>query len=236
MHSARIGCLGKVIGHPNLTLIREDFRHVEVLTRAMSGVGSVVHLGGLVGDPACAVDPELTVDINVTATKLVGEIAKAQGVKRLVFSPPARARCTARAKRSWMKPRTSTRSRCTPAARSRPRSCSGALNDPEFRRHLLAVRHDLRLLRRERFDLVVNLLCVVRSVRERHHGIWGRTNGVRSFTSTMSREQSWRRCRRRSASSRARLSMSGAMRRTTRWARLQSSSIDKCRMHVIVDR
>src|ERR1700676_564627 len=71
--------LSRVGGHPNLTLIREDFRHIEVLTRAMSGVGSVVHLGGLVGDPACALDPELTVDVNVTATKLVGEIAKAQG-------------------------------------------------------------------------------------------------------------------------------------------------------------
>ena len=78
--------LSKVAGHPNLTLIREDFRHIEVLTRAMSGIGSVVHLAGLVGDPACALDPELTVDINVTATKLVGEIAKAQGVRRFVFS------------------------------------------------------------------------------------------------------------------------------------------------------
>ena len=41
----------------------------------MSGVGSVIHLGGLVGDPACAVDTELTIDINVTATKVIGEIA-----------------------------------------------------------------------------------------------------------------------------------------------------------------
>ncbi|RTL76653.1 MAG: SDR family oxidoreductase, partial [Bradyrhizobiaceae bacterium] len=78
--------LARVAGHPGLTVIREDFRHIEALTRAMSGMGVVIHLGGLVGDPACAVDPELTIDINVTATKLVGEIAKACGAKRFIFA------------------------------------------------------------------------------------------------------------------------------------------------------
>lgn len=78
--------LSRVAGHPNLTLIREDFRHIEVLTRAMSGVVSVIHLGGLVGDPACAVDTDLTVDVNVTATKVIGEIAKARGVRRFIFA------------------------------------------------------------------------------------------------------------------------------------------------------
>ena len=56
------------------------------LTRAVSGVGSVIHLGGLVGDPACAVDADLTVDVNVTATKVIGEIAKARGVRRFIFA------------------------------------------------------------------------------------------------------------------------------------------------------
>jgi FlaA1/EpsC-like NDP-sugar epimerase len=78
--------LKNVAGHPNLTLIREDFRHIEALTRAMNGVGSVIHLGGLVGDPACAVDCDLTVDVNVTATKVIGEIAKARGVRRFIFA------------------------------------------------------------------------------------------------------------------------------------------------------
>ena len=72
-----------VAGHPNLTIIRDDFRHIEVFTRAVSGVGSVIHLGGLVGDPACAVDADLTIDVNVTATRLLGEIAKAEGVRRI---------------------------------------------------------------------------------------------------------------------------------------------------------
>ena len=78
--------LSDVAGHNRLTIIKEDFRHVEALTRALDGVGAVIHLGGLVGDPACALDPDLTIDVNLTATKLVGEIAKACGVKRFIFA------------------------------------------------------------------------------------------------------------------------------------------------------
>ena len=47
--------LSEVAGHPNLTVVREDFRHIEVLTRALSGVGSVVHLGGAA---APSLDPD----------------------------------------------------------------------------------------------------------------------------------------------------------------------------------
>ncbi|MGI9511750.1 MAG: NAD-dependent epimerase/dehydratase family protein, partial [Anderseniella sp.] len=36
--------LSAVADHDNLTIIREDFRHVEALTRSMSGVGTVIHL------------------------------------------------------------------------------------------------------------------------------------------------------------------------------------------------
>ena len=34
--------LARVAGHPRLALIREDFRHIEAPTRAMSGVGTVI--------------------------------------------------------------------------------------------------------------------------------------------------------------------------------------------------
>lgn len=155
--------LGKVIAHPNLTLIREDFRHVEALTRAMSGVGSVVHLGGLVGDPACAVDPDLTVDINVTATKLVGEIAKAQGVKRLVFS----SSCSVYGACDEVVEETSHFNPQSLYARSKVASevVLGALNDRNFAVTCLRFATIYGFSGRTRFDLVVNLLCA-KAVRE----------------------------------------------------------------------
>jgi nucleoside-diphosphate-sugar epimerase len=162
--------LGKVIGHPNLTLIREDFRHVEALTRAMSGVGSVVHLGGLVGDPACAVDPELTVDINVTATKLVGEIAKARGVKRLVFS----SSCSVYGACEEVVDETSHFNPQSLYARSKVASevVLGALNDPNFAVTCLRFATIYGFSGRTRFDLVVNLLCA-KAVRESAITVFG---------------------------------------------------------------
>jgi nucleoside-diphosphate-sugar epimerase len=43
-------------------------------------------LGGIVGDPACAVDEELTIDVNLAATRLIAEVAKGYGVKRFIFA------------------------------------------------------------------------------------------------------------------------------------------------------
>ena len=46
----------------------------------------MIHLGGLVGDPACAWDEELTIEVNLVATRTIAEIAIAYGVKRFVFA------------------------------------------------------------------------------------------------------------------------------------------------------
>ena len=75
-----------VLNHPNLEVTRADFRQVDKVVQAMHGVETVVHLGGLVGDPACALDEALTIEINLVATRVIAEIAKGMGVKRFVFA------------------------------------------------------------------------------------------------------------------------------------------------------
>ncbi|MGL4496124.1 MAG: NAD-dependent epimerase/dehydratase family protein [Beijerinckiaceae bacterium] len=72
--------------HPNFKFVDGDFRNVASLVTLTRSAGTVVHLGGLVGDPACAVDEDLTVDINLTSTKLIGQVAKAHGVSRFIFA------------------------------------------------------------------------------------------------------------------------------------------------------
>jgi len=76
----------EALRHPNCELVQADFRHVDVLVKAMRGIDEVVHLGGLVGDPACAVDEELTIDINLAATRAVAEVAKGAGVRKFIFA------------------------------------------------------------------------------------------------------------------------------------------------------
>jgi len=155
--------LSSVSGNPRLTLIREDFRHIETLTRSMAGVGAVVHLGGLVGDPACAIDPELTTDVNVTATKVVGEIAKACGVRRFVFA----SSCSVYGASGEIVEETSRFNPQSLYARSKVASelVLDALNDSDFAVTRLRFATVYGISGRTRFDLVVNLLCA-KAVRD----------------------------------------------------------------------
>tara|TARA_B100000686_G_C16787534_1_gene976253 strand:+ start:1277 stop:2593 length:1317 start_codon:yes stop_codon:yes gene_type:complete len=74
------------VGHKDLEIIKGDFRKVDDLVVAISGCYAVVHLGGIVGDPACSVDEALTKEINLTATKMIGQIAKSAGVRKFIFA------------------------------------------------------------------------------------------------------------------------------------------------------
>ena len=155
--------IAEVIDHPKLHLLREDFRNVEVLVSAMRGVGSVVHLGGLVGDPACAVDESLTVDVNVTATKLIGEIAKVHGVRRFVFA----SSCSVYGSSDDI---VNEQSRFNPQslyAKSKVASevVLNALADHNFSVTNLRFATIYGISGRTRFDLVVNLLCA-KAVRD----------------------------------------------------------------------
>ncbi len=71
---------------PDLELLAGDVRDADVVARACAGVDGILHLAGLVGDPACALDPALTRAINVESTATLAEAAKAARARRLVFA------------------------------------------------------------------------------------------------------------------------------------------------------
>src|SRR5438445_12522063 len=52
----------------------------------MRGMDAVIHLGAIVGDPACFFDEEVTTEINLMATRMIAEVAKGCGVDRLIFA------------------------------------------------------------------------------------------------------------------------------------------------------
>jgi nucleoside-diphosphate-sugar epimerase len=67
-------------------VMRGDIRDADARGHALEGVEAVVHLAAIVGDPACARDPELSDEVNVQATRgLVADAGEA-GVQRLVFA------------------------------------------------------------------------------------------------------------------------------------------------------
>jgi nucleoside-diphosphate-sugar epimerase len=78
--------LNEFLSNPGFELVEGDATDISKLVYAMSGASSVVHLSGLVGDPACAVDEGFTRHANVIATRMVKEVAQSFNIQRLVFA------------------------------------------------------------------------------------------------------------------------------------------------------
>lgn len=72
--------------HDRLELRNGDIRHIEDLSYALKGMDAVLHLAGIVGDPACSVNEQATQSVNVEATKSLVEVCKLHDIERLVFA------------------------------------------------------------------------------------------------------------------------------------------------------
>jgi nucleoside-diphosphate-sugar epimerase len=68
------------------TLGRGDIRDRGLVARVLQGADAVVHLAGIVGDPACAAEPALARAVNLDATVALHEAARKAGVGRFVFA------------------------------------------------------------------------------------------------------------------------------------------------------
>ena len=67
-------------------VVRGDIRDAGARERALAGADAVVHLAAIVGDPACALDPAVSDEVNVKATEALVADASRLGVQRLVFA------------------------------------------------------------------------------------------------------------------------------------------------------
>lgn len=148
--------ISTVLHHKNLEVIEGDFRHVDKVVRAMHGVDAVVHLGGIVGDPACALDEELTLEMNLYATRLIAECAKGNGISRFIFA----SSCSVYGASDDVLDEQSSLNPVSLYARSKIGSerVLQHLQDEYFRPTILRFGTIYGLSGRTRFDLVVNLL------------------------------------------------------------------------------
>ena len=72
--------------HPRLEIITGDICDMKAVARGVRDTHGVIALAAIVGDPACNLDPEETVNLNYQATKILVEACTFYGVRRLVFS------------------------------------------------------------------------------------------------------------------------------------------------------
>jgi len=162
--------LKEIEDHPRFELIVGDSRDVGAVFSAMLGSDAVVHLGELVGDPACAVDEELTLEINMAATRMLAEAARGYGVKRFIYASSCSVYGAADEllnERSALNP-VSLYARAKISAEKTLLELSGE----DFNPIILRLATVFGLSPRPRFDLVVNLLAA-KAVKEGEITIFG---------------------------------------------------------------
>ena len=72
--------------HPDFSLIHGDIGDIGTLINAIQKADAVVHLAGIVGDPASALNPVQTMEENHFATKMLIDLAEHYQVSRFVFA------------------------------------------------------------------------------------------------------------------------------------------------------
>jgi len=157
-------------GRDALELIHGDMRNIETVVQGLQHIDAVVHLGALVGDPACALDEKLTMEINLAATRMIAEAARGFGVQRFLFA----STCSVYGASDQLLEERSALNPVSLYARTKI-DCERvllALNDNRFAPIILRFGTIYGLSPRPRFDLVINLLAGM-ATREKSITIFG---------------------------------------------------------------
>jgi nucleoside-diphosphate-sugar epimerase len=148
--------IADMIGHRRLEIVKSDFRQIDKVVEAVYGMDAVIHIGAIVGDPACALDEDFTIEVNLTATRMIAEVAKAQGISRFIFA----STCSVYGASDELLDERSALKPVSLYARTKI-ACEKVLQTiatDTFRPTILRFGTVYGLSGRPRFDLVVNLL------------------------------------------------------------------------------
>src|ERR1035438_2144578 len=75
-----------VWAEPGFEFVRGDISDRKTLKPALGGVEAVVHLAAIVGDPACARNPEIAKAVNLESSLALIEESQRSGIKRFIFA------------------------------------------------------------------------------------------------------------------------------------------------------
>jgi nucleoside-diphosphate-sugar epimerase len=142
-----------------LEIVQADFRNVDKVVQAM-----------IVGDPACSLDQELTVEVNLMATRMIAEVAKGSGISRFYFA----STCSVYGACDHILDERSALNPISLYARSKLASEKILLKlaSDSFSPVILRFGTVYGLSGRTRFDLVINLLTA-KAVRENKITVFG---------------------------------------------------------------
>jgi len=148
--------LEEFLDKPNFEFIKGDFRNVEYVVKTVKDMDAVIHLGAIVGDQACELDENLSLEINTTATMLLRQVCKGYGIKKFLYA----STCSVYGASDDA---IDEKSKLNPAslyARSKIEAEKAiiSITDSSFAPTIMRISTAFGQSYRPRFDLVVNLL------------------------------------------------------------------------------
>ena len=148
--------LKEFLNNPNLEFIKGDFRNVEYIVKTVKHMDAVIHLGAIVGDPACDLNEDLSLEINTAATMLIKQVCKGYGVKKFLYA----STCSVYGASDEIINENSKLNPASLYARSKIQAENTVLSmaDSSFTPTVMRLSTAFGLSYRPRFDLVVNLL------------------------------------------------------------------------------
>jgi len=159
-------------GDENYTFIFGDMRNIQTVVSATDDVDAVIHLAAIVGDPACSLNPEETIENNYLATKMLGEVCKYKQINRFIFA----STCSVYGESKGEKELTEKdiTNPISLYAQMKLMSEEGLLElkDNNFSPTILRMGTLFGIAQRMRFDLVVNLLTI-RAFKTKEFAVFG---------------------------------------------------------------
>lgn len=156
--------------NPNFEFVKGDIRNIQTVMGAIKNTDAVIHLAAVVGDPACALNAEETVEINYLAAKMIAEICKYHQINRFLFA----STCSVYGSSSGILIEESTLNPVSLYAETKLRTEQGILSlvDNNFSPCILRLATVYGASPRMRFDLVVNTF-IAKAINEGKISIFG---------------------------------------------------------------
>jgi nucleoside-diphosphate-sugar epimerase len=149
--------LNAVCNNSNFELVEGDVRDIQAVVRAVQDQDAVIDLAAIVGDPACAINKELSFEVNRAATRMLTEVCKGYGVSRFVFA----STCSVYGASDYLVDELTNPAPISTYAETKVSSEQLLLEAASANFHPVILRLGtlFGLSPRPRFDLVVNLLA-----------------------------------------------------------------------------
>ncbi|MDO8435952.1 MAG: NAD-dependent epimerase/dehydratase family protein [bacterium] len=165
--------IAEIYKDKHFEFIKGDVRNISQTIEAIRGADAVIDLAAIVGDPACALDPKETIEVNYLATKAIAEACKYNQINKFLFT----STCSVYGAGKNAKDRLHEESPLNPVslyAETKLKSEDGilSLSDENFSPTIFRFGTLYGVSPRMRFDLVVNTLTA-RAVADKKITIFG---------------------------------------------------------------